>query len=208
MNLCIQDPSLLKCEIAVALMTGGITPIDEDKLCQTAEIFSPTDKACSSQKLPLLKLGVSGHTSHFVDGEILLCGGHGCTGDFGGVYKTIGDKVSYRPSQTCLKMNEDKTWQYHSALYQGDRFTYRANHLGAIQFNTLELVGGDGSMGDFVPSTRLIDGQWVEGRTPGLPYTIFKHGFYRQCLVVTSPHTYIVLGGSSDKRKSRQANYY
>ena len=48
------------------------------------------------------------------------------------------------------------------------------------------------------PSIKLVGDQWVEARAPGLPPTLFASGFLKPCLVVTSPHTFIVTGGSSD----------
>jgi len=187
------DPYTLQCEVAVALLTGGIGPNNhpypED--CHTAEVFSPFDETCSSATLPLLKIGVTDHTSHLVDGEILVCGGNECgrTSE-----KLFSDKPIYNDTKShrsCFKLLEDNTWALHS-VFTG----WKWEHMGGLQQNTLQLVAGHEET--LEPVLELHDKTWVAGRSPSLPPTTYAVSLGRPCLVVTSPITYIVIGGSND----------
>lgn len=188
------DPHTLQCEVAVALLTGGIGPDNGHpypEKCQTAEVFSPSDETCSSATLPLLRIGVTDHTSHLVDGEILMCGGNECgrTSE-----KLFSGKPIYNDTKShrsCFKMLSDNTWTLHS-VFSG----WRWNHMGFLQQNVLQLIAGNDET--LAPVLELQEETWVPARSPSLPPTAYATSHGRPCLVVTSPTTYIVIGGSHD----------
>jgi len=142
---------------------------------------------------PLLKIGVHDHTSHLVNGEILLCGGTECgrTSE-----KLFSKKPIYnetRSTQSCFKMLPDNSWAFHSEFPD---WSWRWNHQGAIQQNKLEIIGGHDAT--LEPVLELTKDGWVKGRTPSLPPTVWPVSTGRPCVVVTSPTTFIVTGGSHD----------
>jgi len=189
-----------RCEVAVALLTGGIGPdTDEDgnplplfpNKCQTAEVFSSTDDECSSAILPLLKIGIYDHTSHLINGEILICGGNECGEVEAKLFSGIPVYNDTNTQQSCFSMLADNSWTLHSEFVS----SWKWNHMSAVQQNSLQLIGGVRQT--LKPALVLNDDAWLEGRTPSLPPTIHASGMSRPCLVVTSPITYIVIGGSS-----------
>ena len=193
------DPGSIKCEVAVALLTGGIGGSDVfyPERCQTAEVFSPQDKTCSSLVLPTLLIGVTDHTSHLLDGEILICGGSDCGRTAEKIEKENSKETIYtetKSEHSCFKMLDDNTWGLHSVL---PKYEYRRQHMGAIQQDELRLFGGLHNEGD--PTSLLQEGKWVHGMKPSLPLTVYPTSLGRPCSVVTSQYTYIVTGGSFDQ---------
>eukprot|EP00092_Neocalanus_flemingeri_P005154 GFUD01005543.1.p1 GENE.GFUD01005543.1~~GFUD01005543.1.p1 ORF type:complete len:543 (-),score=84.41 GFUD01005543.1:219-1847(-) len=193
------DPSSLHCEVAVALLIGGggSTGVFFPEMCQTAEVFSPQDETCSSVVLPELLIGVIHHTSHLLNGEILLCGGAEC----GRTAEKIDAETSGRniydgakPEQSCFKMLENNTWTLHSDLSKSE---YRMYQLSAIQQDKLQIIAG--LRKQEAPILELQEQSWVPGRKPSLPPTVYPTSLGRPCSVVTSPTTYLVIGGSSDQ---------
>ena len=190
-----RDPMSLVCEETVALLTGGSGMVPGGQVfpesCQTAEVFSPSDRTCSGVLSPILKVGLTSHTSHLINGEILVCGGNECGQS---AQKVVSKEPLYtdtKTQQSCFKLLPDNSWAFHSQFP-----SYRWNHLGAIQQNRLELLAGHHTSLD--PVLELSQAGWVSTRTPSLPPTVWAASIGKPCLVVTSPTTYIVTGGSSD----------
>jgi len=193
------DTNSIKCEVAVALLIGGSvfsSGASFPEGCQTAEIFSLQDETCSSAALPPLLVGVLQHTSHLLDGEILICGGQDC----GRIVEKISAKETSRSIYTetksmesCFKMQDDNTWSLHSVLHSPSHET-RMQHSGAIQQNKLQLMGGLWREADAI--IELQEQNWAPGRIPPFPLAVFSISLFKPCLVVTSPVTYLVIGGS------------
>ena len=192
-----QDPLGMECEEAVALITGGIGkepgtgPYPER--CHTAEVFSPWDATCSTLLSPLLKIGVHDHTTHLVNGEILLCGGSEC----GRVSEKLFSKTPIynqtKTHQSCFMMLPNNSWTFHSEFPD---WSWRWNHQGAVQQNILTIIGGHDAA--LEPMLELTKAGWVRGHTPSLPPTVWPITILRPCVVVTSPTTFLVTGGSYD----------
>ena len=192
------NPSELRCEEAVALLTGGIgksTYNFKEKgsiwpaACQTTEVFSLKDQNCSEEFRSVLKIGVNDHTTHLVNGKILLCGGQECGRS---EEKISSGKPMYNKTkqyESCFKLEDDNTWSFHSQWKP-----HKQKHIGGLQMNELQLSGG--IWGENLKATiKLKDDIWVKGRTPALPVALYAADVDYPCMVVTSPHTFIVIGG-------------
>ena len=191
-----KEPSKLVCEEAVALITGGygrptynyrakgkIWP----ETCQTAEVFSLKDQRCSEDFLNVLKIGVTGHTTHLLNGKILLCGGREC----GRISeRSNSDRPIYEATsqyESCFKLEDDNSWAFHSK-WKGRK----QSHVGGLQLNQLQLSGG--LEANLRATIKLHNNSWIKGRTPALPAVLYAYDSYTPCMVVTSPHTFIVIG--------------
>jgi len=199
-----KDSSQLVCEEAIALITGGIGESTYEykeknsiwpESCQTTELFSLKDEECSKDFHSVLKIGTTTHTTHLVNGEVLLCGGNECG-------RTAEEVSSGRPmykdteqDKSCFKLEDDNSWSLHSEFD-----TRRQRHIGGLQMNKLQLAGGlEASLKAVI---ELDNNTWSKGRTPALPVASFASGTIYPCMVVTSPHTFLVIGGSQDMLKS------
>ena len=153
------------------------------------------DEECSKDFRSVLKIGTTTHTTHLVNGEVLLCGGNECGRS---AEKVSSGRPMYEDTKqykSCFKLEEDNSWSLHSEF---DRI--RQRHVGGLQMNKLQLAGGlESSLRETI---ELHNNNWTKGRTPALPVALFAADIVYPCLVVTSPHTFIVIGGSQDMMKS------
>merc|ERR1711915_270370 len=193
-----KDPSKLVCEEAVALITGGIGKSTYNyrlkgniwpDACQTAEVFSLKDQRCSEDFHNVLKIGVTGHTTHLLNGKVLLCGGRECgrSNERSNSGRPIYEAT--RQYESCFKLEEDNSWSFHSKWKKRMQ-----NHVGGLQLNQLQLSGG--LEANLRATIKLHKNSWIEGRTPALPAVLYASDSNNPCMVVTSPHTFIVIGAS------------
>ena len=71
--------------------------------------------------------------------------------------------------------------------------------------NELQLSGG--IWGENLKVTlKLHDDVWVKGRSPALPVALYASDVDYPCIVVTSLHTFIVIGGPEIPLKDKNTN--
>lgn len=157
------DPKKMTCSPAVALVIGGLR---DNK---GAEVYGPN----IHYRLPNLPDTRTGASLDYVDSFIIACGGSMITFPLVPPFPLARD--------TCIQMDKDKTWSFHSKMHAG-----RDVHAHAVNLGKLTLLGGtdDPISRDTIEPAKSSD--WTEEKIKKTKYS---------CAAKISATEFMVTGG-------------